>query len=1233
EDVENIIHELLTSEEAISRLIETLFANFQLDVQRLDSEIFDLLDDGDDTFSNSGGSETDTTETTQYFLDFGKGQAAKIANSEQQALEFTLDFLEERHLASFPGAVWNEAAQIGVQVSNKFQSGKLLLDPLLIEKIITEKFSSSDPVLDAELKKELSNIKTQKGFLAKFATMREFIDFAAVHHTTANDAATFTKLFQADLIARTPKYYEDQRSLLDVLKGKATDFDTSTTGKVFQGTGDKITTAAKGVAQVLGSGYGKLATSNFEDFVRDNPLLLMEHLLSQKAATTDTDELARLNNEINSLQEFQTRHLDNLTSWLQAKNKQLAKTKAVITRLETEAANPNTEPQRITEIQAKITSLINSSKTKDAGLQVETLKSRANFSLSQLEALRLKEVNEETPNQKKLAAIDKDIELIQNTLLIADADIVEQAIRNGAAIVINKTVASDLKSIKDQTKLIKPGSNSIAESQAIITGIKTAYNNHEFLRLADISGVDIDNEALTEIINTVVRTKNAHAALYASETLESGKINAQFTTKKLATPGEDGSVPVDNQIAPPQISPTASAAAIGAIGNQILLKINNIINEKTLPDETWIHDNAKIIKDINDQITPTLESAGEVFFNQLRRIFRTTISSFFNEHNSSKDSLDDAKTTSSFEKNLSKDSNLGNDASEILQDVETAINRLGTSNPETASDKIFVNKDLEKSIKSIKKFVDSNLDYESQNFKNQINLDAFKDQIAAINLPANGSAEIQTSIDSLQGFIDDGSDETTWNSHIATLAADLGRLANDAKEDKHNSYLRTTNLAEIQTRLQAIADGSDSSLDDLQEQASLANAQFDNRNTQLTNYRTEIANLERSTPIDNTRINELNGLIDSLNADINSARNQRDNAQSQITAIKDRAQALLDGDETNNKIGIDELLTHLNDKKVDVIQAMNAYQPAIPEGVLKDRLKKYEKELSKEYSSNLINTDSIDNIQDQLNEALFSTSFDLNGDGDNDFDSIQLVIDKIDGLADNVTNIFGSSYDKAQKLNQLENSLITKQVLQAELAQTLQAELDAGTSPARAEEISKMLYGFEEIAGVMTTGSATNLMDNALLADIEDLGDINEDIKIDNTTILRKVLDPQFINGGAGQAKIDAISKILYGFETTKLDNGEIETTIGTADSMKDKSLIDGIKDLRTEASRILDMEIPEDETDLVNLLDERKADFGGIEQQSIKRLILLMFVLSMLEYSDWDYRKTEADQSRYSVT
>ncbi|MDA1021069.1 MAG: hypothetical protein O2962_05935, partial [Cyanobacteria bacterium] len=1118
------------------------------------------------------------------------------------------------------------------------------LDPDLIDAIIVEKFSSSDATIDAELKEELSGIKTQKGFLTKFLTIREFMDFAAGFYKKTHEE-TFRKLFTRDLIEYTPKYYEDQRSLLDVLKGKADDFDNSIAGKVFEGTGDKITAAAKGAAQLLGSGYNKLAISNFEDFVRDNPILLMEHLLTQKAATTDTDEIARLNQEINSLQEFQTRHLDNLTSWLQAKNKQLAKTKAIISRLEIEieAASPNTESQRITEIEAKINSLIKSSTTNDAGLQAETLKSRATFTLSQLEALR-----DSTTDTKKLTAINKDIELVQNTLGvadddiadddIADDDIAEQAIRNGAAIVINKTIANDLNAIKDQTKLIDPASNSIADSQAIITGIKTAYNNHDFLRLGEISEADkaqIDNEALTEIINTVVRTQNAHAALYASETLESGKINAQFANKKLATPGEDGSLPEDNQLAPPQVSPTASSAAIAAIGNQILLKVNNLINEKKLPDETWIKDNAKIINDINKQIniTPTLETAGEVFFNQLRRIFRTTISNFFNAHSSARDTLDDAKTTSLFVKNLSTNSNLGNDAENILQDVEAAITRLGTSKPEIASNKIFVDPSLEKSIKSIKKFVErNNLDYETENFKNQINLDSLRGQIDAINAPAGTFDEIQTSIASLQGLIDNGTDEnngtreTTWNDIVDSIDRALETLETAVKADKRNTYLRTTNLEEIQTRLQAIEAGTDPSLASLNSQISSATIELTNRTTQHTNYVTERTDLLNSTPLDNDRISELNGLINILNGNgpnsINNARIQRDNARAQVSAAKITAQALLDG--KTNQIGIDGLLVHLNAKKDVVIEAMRIDGEVIPDNELEQRLKQYEKALSKDFSTNLINNDSLNNIQAKLNDALISTSFDLNGDGINDFDSIQAVIDRIDGLANDVTNIFGSSYDKAQKLNQLENALITKQVLQAELAQTLQAELAAGASTERAGEISQMLI--------------------PLLDDIEDLGDIHEDIKFDNNTILRKVLDPQFINSPTSQAKIDAISKILYGFETNELDDGTTETIIGSADSIKDKSLIDGIEDLKIEARKILDEipedeipedEIPEDVTDLVliNLLEERKADFGGIEQQSIKRLILLMFVLSMLEYSDWEYQKTEADQSRYAVS
>jgi formate dehydrogenase maturation protein FdhE len=40
----------------------------------------------------------------------------------------------------------------------------------------------------------------------------------------------------------------------------------------------------------------------------------------------------------------------------------------------------------------------------------------------------------------------------------------------------------------------------------------------------------------------------------------------------------------------------------------------------------------------------------------------------------------------------------------------------------------------------------------------------------------------------------------------------------------------------------------------------------------------------------------------------------------------------------------------------------------------------------------------------------------------------------------------------------------------------------------------------------------------------------------------------------------------------------------------------------------------------------------GGIDQQGIRRLILLMFVFSILEAGDWDFREQEADTSRYQI-
>jgi hypothetical protein len=80
---------------------------------------------------------------------------------------------------------------------------------------------------------------------------------------------------------------------MDILKGKTGDGDTSMVSKIFQGAGDKIAAAASGAIQVLSSGFDKLSSSNFEEFVRNNPVLMIEHLLEQKANSSDSEEIAR----------------------------------------------------------------------------------------------------------------------------------------------------------------------------------------------------------------------------------------------------------------------------------------------------------------------------------------------------------------------------------------------------------------------------------------------------------------------------------------------------------------------------------------------------------------------------------------------------------------------------------------------------------------------------------------------------------------------------------------------------------------------------------------------------------------------------------------------------------------------------------------------------------------------------------------------------------------------------
>lgn len=989
EQLEDKIAELLTGDTAINNLVNALFAKFSFDISSLDTDIFDLLDDGDNTFSGKGANN-DSTETAKYFLDFGNGDPAYIAQDLDDAFDRTLVFLESQHTGSTP---WDADREVSNYTLGKFFQGSLLLDQGLIDAIIADQNIGTE---------ELEGIRSQTAFLTKFETSRDFIDFVKTHYDLDDDQAAYRELFKHDLAARTPKYYEDKRSLVDMLRGKADANDHSSASFIFGSIHDKISQAAGGAVQALSGGFDKLATNNFEAFVRDNPITLIEHLLASRSSTTDSDQLKEINKKIVALKEFQTRQLDSFNSWFKEKNKELGKTKLIIDKLTEEYNDSSTSIARRAEIEDKISLLLTTAKENDGGLTIDKIRTRAATALTKLQELSAKAIADGDDSSK----FDADIQLIQNTLSLSDNELIDSAIKNGSAIAINRAIAKDLADMSQSIHDINVKESSSAEIQAELDAVKLGFDKHEFLSLDDGSSISIDEDALDDAIDTVVRAPNTHVALYTSELLESGKINSRFISRKLPQANEDGTLPEDNQIAPPQISPTPASAALAAIGSKILNKANNVLHETSLPDENWVTDRTELLGDINSRIDADT-SPGEVFFNELKTAFKDILQDVLNSHNGPRAAADDAKLIYRFTKNMDKDGTIGGDYNRTMTDIEAALDSLGgTTNAEDAADLIFLD------------------NYRGENY--------FK---------SHGLGKIQNTLQTISSL----------------------PLASEVDED----------------------------------------------------YEGETIDL----------------------------------------ATRNRANALLNGTSSaangNPRISISTLITHLEAEQARILAEI----PSTITGSDEHRLHEYSQQLTKDFADGLINDPTIQsNFQTRLEETLTTTSFDLNNDGENDFQSIQNVIDGIDDIADQVTSVFGEKYDKAQRLTQLKNAINTRRSLETELNDTVNPP-----NAERAETIRKQLYGFET--------------------------------------------DP----------------------ETKAI-------TIGTADNLKSHSLISTIEDLKVDAANILDQSLPSNEDSLLELIDERKNDFAGIENQSIKRLILLMFVLSMLEYSDWDYRKQEADPSRYQV-
>lgn len=297
-DLENIIKNLLTNDAAIDVIVDRLFENFRLSISRLNRDIFALLDDGDNNYSNG------STDTARYLITSNDGTAL-VVDTVDQVFDIRVQKMKSAHEEQFGLGSWDNDIQdqtIFGLIGSWFQQGSLALSQDLINHIIDDKHLSEE---------DLAKFTKQGQFLALYDTP-SFIQMASSYYGTTGDLyGTVTALYKDNLALTSPKYFKDERTVRDIIAGKNHDIKESNSSSIFRSAGDQIRGAGQGVIDLLGGGFSKLSRNDFEGFARGNPILLIEELEKRKQSAS-AEDLVKINDQLGKLRKFNSLKIDSL---------------------------------------------------------------------------------------------------------------------------------------------------------------------------------------------------------------------------------------------------------------------------------------------------------------------------------------------------------------------------------------------------------------------------------------------------------------------------------------------------------------------------------------------------------------------------------------------------------------------------------------------------------------------------------------------------------------------------------------------------------------------------------------------------------------------------------------------------------------------------------------------------------------------------------------------------------
>jgi hypothetical protein len=180
-------------------------------------------------------------------------------------------------------------------LNNLIKGGKLKLNAELIETIIQEKNLSDD---------DLSKFKSSEDFL-KILNQDELYAIAGRHYEVSGNKQIALKLFQENLKINTPIYFDDQRSVHDILSGKSnSNSDTNNINKIFSSLENQIKGLGSTAKNLISGGYDKPAKNNLQQYLRDNPLeaaIYFEGYLNANGNSLTNEEKSRISQNISKM--------------------------------------------------------------------------------------------------------------------------------------------------------------------------------------------------------------------------------------------------------------------------------------------------------------------------------------------------------------------------------------------------------------------------------------------------------------------------------------------------------------------------------------------------------------------------------------------------------------------------------------------------------------------------------------------------------------------------------------------------------------------------------------------------------------------------------------------------------------------------------------------------------------------------------------------------------------------